>query len=154
MITIPLFAASFIMLTILFLSKHREVKTGDKTFIGKFLSRFDAGSMKILNTIHYRFYQLIQTVRFIFLVHLPEKSRVKISKTKDTVLHSYNKQKDVIMGKKELQQNGSSSFFLRKVTDHKKGNGGENGERGKIEDESMGEVTPKKEVYSEINDSE
>ena len=41
------------------------------------------------------------------------------------------------MGKKELSTNGSSSFFLRKMKEHKNGNGEGNGERGKIEDNGI-----------------
>lgn len=134
MTTALLLIVSFLGLGILFLSKHREVKTGDKNIVGKTLARFDAGSKQIIYKIHFRIYQLIQTVRFIFLVHLPEKSRVKITKTKDSMMSEYKKQKDVIMGKKELSNNGSSSFFLRKVNENKQANSEVGGERGKIED--------------------
>lgn len=145
MITISVFAASVVVLTILFLSKHREVKTGERTFLGKFLSKFDVQTGNVLEKTRYRFYQIVQTIRYLFLVHIPEKSKVKISKTKESVASRYSKQKDAIMGKKELNSNGSSSFFLRKVTEHKNaGSGGENGERGRIEDESINALKEEK----------
>ncbi len=137
MANIIIFAVSFFGLSVLFLSKHREIRTGEKNWFGKLLSKFDHRGSKLLYSFHYRAYQVIQTIKFLVMVRIPEKGRVKISKTRDSVITEYQKQKDVIMGKKELNGNGSSSFFLRKMNDNKKENGGENGERGRIEDDSI-----------------
>lgn len=136
MIAVIIFAVSFLLLSILFLSKHREAITGEKNSLGKALTPLDNKASKVLYAIHYRFYQLVQTIKFVFLVKIPEKGRVKIHKTKDSVVKEYKKQKDVIMGKKELNQNGSASFFLRKIdeTKNKKEN---DSERGRIEDDSI-----------------
>ena len=138
MIAIYFFIPSFLILATLFLSKHREQNTGTRTSLGAMLSRFDSASERLLNSIHFKLYQAVQSVRYLILVHLPEKGRVKINKTKEAVEEGFKKQKDVVMGRKELKVNGSSSFFLRKMTEHKNGNSTlENGERGKIEDESI-----------------
>lgn len=130
MVTVIIFTLSFLGLAALFVSKDREVKTGEKTLVGKILAKFDQKSESFSAALHHRSFELYRTVKYILLVHLPEKGRVKIENTKESVLNSYNKQKDVIMGKKELSNNGSSSFFLRKVSENKNGNGA----KGKIED--------------------
>ncbi len=135
MATVIIFAISFLALAVLFLSKHREIQTGRKTFVGGILARFDSRSSSFLSALRYRAYRSIQTVKFFFLVHLPEKGRVKIYKTKESFVNGYQKKKDIIMGKEEFSGNGSSSFFLRKMSENKEGKGDkENGERGRIED--------------------
>ncbi|HEY4516218.1 MAG TPA: hypothetical protein VJH67_03475 [Candidatus Paceibacterota bacterium] len=148
MLVIYFFIPAFLVLVILFLSKHREINAGTKTFVGNFLSRFDVSSARIMSLIKYRMYQVVQTVRYLLFVHLPEKSKVKINKTKEAVEERYRKQKDAVMGKKELKQNGSSSFFLHKMSEHKNSADSEvteGGERGRIEDESIGNLEDKNE---------
>lgn len=132
MATIVTFGISFLGLSFLFLSKHRETGLGRKNFLLSFLSRFDERSSSFLSAVHFQLYRLVQTVKFLIFVHIPEKGKVKINQTKESMISGYQKQKDVIMGKKELRENGSSSFFLRKMTENKNSNAG--GERGKIEE--------------------
>ena len=141
MISIYFFVPSFLVLSALFLSKHRELRTHNQTLLGRLLSRFDVKSEAVLSAVHYRLYQIVQTIRYVLVVHLPEKGRVKIIQTKDAVEQSYRKQKDAVMGKKELKQNGSSSFFLRKMSEHKDvGSNRENTERGRIEDDGISSI--------------
>jgi len=132
--TIIIFIISFLGLAILFLSKNREIKTGEKSLIGKILARFDQKSEELLLSLHHQIYQLFQSIKFFFLVHLPEKGKVKIEKTRELVVNGYNKQKKTIMGKKELPGNNPSSFFLRKVSEYKNGNASENSGKGRIEE--------------------
>lgn len=134
MTAVIIFTISFLGLLILFLSKRRELKTGVKTPLGVFLARFDNKSEQTISKLQKFVYTTIQTVKYFLLVHLPEKGKVKISETKESVLNKYNKQKDAIMGKKELSKNGASSFFLRKVSENKNSGNGNNNERGKIEE--------------------
>jgi hypothetical protein len=129
MTTVIIFAVSVVGLAILFLSKDREVKTGEKQALGKVLAKFDSRSENFIERLHYRLYELFQTVKFFFLVHLPAKGRVKIESAKESVMNNYNKQKETIMGKKELNGNNPSSFFLRKMSENKSSNSS-----GKIEE--------------------
>ena len=126
---IIIFAVSFLGLAVLFLFKYREIKTGEKPALNRLLSRFDEKSERFAKLLRVYFYRFLEAVKFFFLVHLPAKGRVKIENAKESVINKYNKQKDAIMGKKELSQNTSSSFFLRKMSENKNDNGS-----GKIEE--------------------
>ena len=135
MMAIIIFAVSFLGLAVLFLFKYREIKTGEKPALNRLLSRFDEKSERFAKLLRVYFYRFLEAVKFFFLVHLPAKGRVKIENAKESVINKYNKQKDAIMGKKELSKNGASSFFLRKVSENKNGGNGNNLKRGKIEEQ-------------------
>lgn len=135
MTAVIIFSVSLLGLLILFLSKKRELKTGVKSALGAFLARYDNKSEQVIFKWQKFVYAAIQTVKYFLLVHLSEKGKVKINETKESVRNSYNKQKDAIMGKKELPSNGASSFFLRKVSENKNGSNGNNSERSKIEEQ-------------------
>lgn len=134
MIAVYSFAISFLLLIALYLSGHREVKVGEKMLLGKILSRFDGYATKLLSALHLRLYRIFERANYILFVKIPEKSKVNVIRAKDSVLGHLEKQKEMIRGRKELNGNGSSSFFLRKVVEHKNGS-----EQGRIEESSLPE---------------
>jgi hypothetical protein len=73
----------------------------------------------------------VQIARFLVLVKLPEKGRVSYQEAREAARREIEKRREVIMGRKVLKQNGSVSFFLKKIKEELP-----QGE-GKIEEENI-----------------
>jgi hypothetical protein len=113
---------SALVLLLLFISKK----------LGKnFFTKLDPKSEKFISILKFRVKQIVQTTKYIVFVVIPQRSEVSFKKGKDAAMREYNKQKEAVMGKKDLTS-GGASFFLKKMKEEMK-----TVKSGKIEDESL-----------------
>lgn len=100
--------------------------------LGKNLfTRLDPKSEKLISILKFRVKQVVQTTKYIIFVLIPQRSEASLKKGKDVAMREYNKQKEVVMGKKDLRS-GGASFFLKKMKEEMK-----TVKSGKIEDDSL-----------------
>lgn len=129
MTTIVVFSSSLAVALMLLLTKALELKYGSKNILLKFISRADDRLETLVSGIRFRSLQLIQSVRYIIFVHAKDIFKDYIKKAEEKAIGEFRKRQDVIMGKKEIVNGGSVSFYLKKITEEKG-----NGTKGKIED--------------------
>jgi hypothetical protein len=129
MISIITFGSSFLLLVILFVGKSSEQKSGNKNFINKAAGLLDGLASKILDFLYFRWKQISQTVRYIIFIMIPHRSEEAFRQMKGKAVNQYNKQRDSLMGKKDLVSSSSASFFIKKIREDKK-----NTKEGKIDD--------------------
>ena len=129
MATLIVFASSLLMASVLVLIKYMELRNGTKNIILKFISQLDSKCNMLVHNLKFRILQLIQSIRYIVLVQSKVISRDLFLKVEGKIIKKYKAQRDaIIMGHKQIAGNGSASFYLKKITEHKG-----NGEKGKIE---------------------
>ena len=73
--------------------------------------------------------QIRQTIKYIFVVYIPYFLRQKSKKYKESVNARIINNKDILMGRRDIENKGSASFFLRKIDESKR-----NGKKGEIND--------------------
>lgn len=129
MTTIFVFGSSLFIASVLVILQGLELRKSKKNIILNVLARLDPYSEKLLNMLKFRLLQAIQTVRFVLLVWSKEFARSSSNKLKDRVIREFETRRKVVMGEKEIKNNGAVSFYLRKIKEEKS-----NGEKGKIED--------------------
>lgn len=128
MTTIVVFASSlFITLAFVFI-KAVELKYGKKNIILRLIGKFDTKCDQCVSGFKFKGLQLIQSIRYIFLVKIKEVYKDLFRKAEEKVMSEYKRRQDVVMGKKDITNKGSVSFYLKKITENKG-----NGEKGKIE---------------------
>ena len=94
------------------------------------LNKLDDKALVFFHSTKFRSLQLIQTIRYIILVKVKELLIELFEKYKNRIIEEYRLRKNsILIGKKQIKNKGSVSFYLKKITEHKG-----NGERGKIED--------------------
>jgi len=128
MATIVIFASSLSIASILILVKTMELKHEKRNIILEFISRLDSKSYQIVADLKFRGLQLIQSIRYIILVQSKVFFKNLLKKTEEKIMNEYKKRQDMMMGKKDIDNKGSVSFYLKKITEDKC-----NGEKGKIE---------------------
>jgi hypothetical protein len=129
MATITVFASSLFMASALVLIKYIELKNNNKNILLKFINRFDSTFNKIILVLKFKILQLIQSIRYIILVEIKRIGEDLLKKAQEKVINEYKKRQEaIIVGKKEIVNKGSVSFYLKKITEDKC-----NGEKGKIE---------------------
>lgn len=129
MATIIVFCSSLFLAIALLVFKAIDIKYGSKNFILGLLSRLEGHFGKAVSVVKFKILQVVQSVRYIILVQIKEMSRHLFNKTHEKILNEYKMRQSIIMGQKEIAGNGSVSFYLKKITEHKGGS-----VRGKIED--------------------
>ena len=118
--------ASISALVLLFLSISNR--------LGKnFFTKLDPKSEKFISVFKFRVKQVVQTTKYIIFVLIPQKSEESFAKSKNIAVREYNKQKEVVMCKRDLKNNGAS-FFFKKMKEEMK-----TVKSGKIEDDNIGE---------------
>jgi hypothetical protein len=115
MANIIVFLIALFGVAVILLSKYIELRTGKRTLLQRVLDRLNGNSALFISGIKYRIFQFIQIIRFIILVKLPEKGRVSYNEARDVAAREYEKKREVLMGRKVLKNNGSVSFFLKKI---------------------------------------
>ena len=128
MATITVFGASLLTVTILFALKSLELRFGRKNFILNLLGKLDPKSDKFISALKFRSLQAIQSVRYIILVQSKETLKELLRKAEARLAEEYRTRHSVIMGHRKIAGNGSASFYLKKITEHK------GAKRGKIEE--------------------
>ena len=129
MATITIFASSLSVASLLLLAKAIEIKFGKKNLILNLIGKMDQKAIDLISTLKFRSLQFIQTIRYIILVQSKETIREFIDKIQLQIVNEYQARQELIMGRKNIPNKGSVSFYLKKITEEK-GNIG----RGKIED--------------------
>lgn len=115
MATIVVFGLALLGLLLLILFKHIELRTGRRVFAHRAVVHWNGGAASLVNTVKYRVFQFIQIIRYIILVKLPEKGRVSYNEAREVAAREIEKRREVLMGRKVLKENGSVSFFLKKI---------------------------------------
>lgn len=129
MTTITIFALSFLASLSLIAFKAIELRRGNKHFILEFINKLDSRLDKAVNLLKFKCLQLVQSLRYIVSVRGKEVVKEWLIKAEKRLVEEYHKNQDALMGKKEIINRGSVSFYLKKIKEEK-----ENGEKGKIED--------------------
>ena len=129
MTTIVVFASSLFITSAFVSIKAVELKYGKKNIILRIVGKFDSKCDHCVSSLKFKGLQLIQSIRYIFLVKIKEVCKDLFRRAEEKVMNEYKKRQDVVMGKKDITSKGSVSFYLKKITENKG-----NGEKGKIED--------------------
>jgi len=119
MTTIVVFGSSLAVALILILTKTLEIKYGSKNILLRLIGKADNRLELIVSKIRFRSLQLIQSIRYIIFVHGSEMFKDYIKKAEQKAVSEFKKRQDVIMGKKEIINGGSVSFYLKKITEEK-----------------------------------
>jgi len=134
MFLIILFSISLLVLLVLLIGKAIEIKRGNKNWVTAGIAKLDPKAGSLIFAVSFRIRQAIQVVKYIVLVLIPNKAESSLRQAKSTAIKEYKKQKEIVMGKKDLSSNGGASFFLKKM---KEGMEAEKG--GTIEDQDLSE---------------
>lgn len=127
MATIVVFASSLSIASILVLVKAIELKFGRKNIFLELIRKLDNRAIAIISEVKFRNLQLIQTVRYIVLVQSKEVFRSFLDKIQEKIALEYRLRQEIVMGKRNITNRGSVSFYLKKITEEK------GIEKGKIE---------------------
>ncbi|OHA87198.1 MAG: hypothetical protein A3A96_02585 [Candidatus Zambryskibacteria bacterium RIFCSPLOWO2_01_FULL_39_39] len=128
MATVVVFASSLFVTLSLVSLKALELNSGKKNFVLKLISKLDNGTEKLVSILKFKILQLIQSVRYIVLVEAKKVISDLFYDTQERILNEYRIKQDIMMGRKEVLNKGSVSFYLKKIAENKG-----NGEKGKIE---------------------
>lgn len=129
MATIWVFAASLFVALALVIIKAIELKRSKKNLFLQLISKLDSVSLSLLLRIKFRSLQFVQTARYIALVQIKLASKNMFDKMRERALSEYKLRQDRIMGRRDISNKGSVSFYLKKITEDKGNNA-----KGKIED--------------------
>jgi hypothetical protein len=130
MATIIAFVLSLLVASTLILIKAIELRSERKNFILRLVGKLDTKSEKFVSALKFRSLQLIQSIKYIFLVQFRTVCRHLFSWAHEKIMQEYkSRQNFIMMGRKDVPGKGSVSFYLKKITEHKDGS-----EKGKIED--------------------
>ncbi len=130
MTTIIVFGSSLFIASALVVLQGLELRKSKKNIILSLIARLDPYSEKLLETLRFRLLQIIQTVRFIIFVWSREFLKSYSDRLRERIFREFEMRRRVVMGEKEIRNNGSVSFYLRKIKEEKTTVG-----KGKIEDE-------------------
>jgi hypothetical protein len=128
MATIIVFASSLFLTVALVIIKAIEIKYNKSNLALELISKLDSKSDKLISDIRFMVLQVIQSVRYIALVQTKAVCKNLLEKVEQKIMEEYRMGHDVFMGRKEIANKGSVSFYLKKITEHKGNEGG-----GKIE---------------------
>jgi hypothetical protein len=129
MATIVVFASSLFIALILVFTKSLELKHGKRNIGLELISRFDSKADNLIASLKFRGLQLVQTIRYILFVQIEAAAKELFNQAHEKIRQEYKTRQSAIMGRKDITNNGSASFYLKKITEDKS-----NGEKGKIED--------------------
>src|SRR3989344_4365166 len=129
MATIVVFASSLSLTSLLVFVKAIELKYGKKNAVLGLICKFDTKVVTFMAALKFKSLQLIQSVRYLVLVQGKAVLKEQFLKVQERMISEYNARQNMIMGRKDIKNNGSVSFYLKKITENKG-----NGEMGKIED--------------------
>jgi len=128
MATIIVFASSLFVALVLVSFKAIELRCGKRNFALGFICRFDGKLNKLISNLKFKTLQLIQSARYIVLIQIKAVCKDLLDKVEEKIANEYKIRHTMIMGHKEIVNNGSVSFYLKKITEHKG-----NREKGKID---------------------
>jgi hypothetical protein len=129
MATIVIFASSLLIASTLLITKAIELKYGRKNFFLEIINKLDSRSNKFIFDLRFRSLQFIQIIRYILLVQTKIVMKNLLDKVEERIMNEYKLKQSVIMGRRNIVDRGSVSFYLKKITEDKGHSG-----RGKIEE--------------------
>lgn len=89
----------------------------------------DGQALAMMQWFKFRTLQIIQSIRYIVLVYSRSVVEALLHRIKDRIRTEYQVRQEVMMGRRNIGNRGSVSFYLKKITEMK-----ESGSGGKIED--------------------
>lgn len=128
MITIIIFVSSLLIASVFVFIKATELKFGKKNIVLELVGKFDSKCDYCVSSLKFKSLQIVQSVRYILFVQLKEIIKHFWNQMHEKIMREYKIRQEIIMGRKQIATNGSASFYLKKITEHKG-----NGEKGKIE---------------------
>jgi hypothetical protein len=128
MATIIVFASALFVISAFIFIKAVELKYGKKNIILALIGKFDSKCDHCVSGFKFKSLQLIQSIRYIILVQSKIIFKNLLDRVMKKIIDEYKFRQKTIMGHKNITGNGSASFYLKKITEHKG-----NGEKGKIE---------------------
>ncbi len=131
MTNIVFFFVSLFIVFVLFVLKLVSVSKNRDIFPLNIFRITDPKAEKLIDYLKYKIYQIVQTLRFLVIVKMPEVLKHEKNKMQEKIAEKIDKQRDVILGKINIKDNGSSSFYLKEISEQAK-----NEEKGRI-DESL-----------------
>ena len=108
--------------------KAIEIRNNNSSLIFRAIGRLESTADKFVGSLKSKSLQTIQRARYIVLVQSKRALGSLLHKIEDRISEEYRLRQDAIMGRKHIDNNGSASFYLKRITEGKS-----NGERGKIE---------------------
>lgn len=127
MVTIVIFGVSIFFAFTILLLKMLYLHRGRDGFVLRFLGRCDPWTERLTSATKFRTLQIIQSVRYLFLLRLPEIVSQTAKKYKGRLVLKLENKRNLLMGRKEITNKGAVSFFLKKMDEAKK-----NGHKGEI----------------------
>ena len=129
MATIVVFVLSLFMASVMIVIKAIELRNEKKNILLRLINKLDSRLINLVSTLKFKSLQLIQSIRYIILVETKRVAKELFNKVQEKVANEYKKRQQVIIvGKKQITNKGSVSFYLKKITEDK-GNTG----KGKID---------------------
>lgn len=125
MIAIIIFGLSTLFVLSIVISKLIEQKTNRTILLLKVLRKFDPNAESFITKFRYRTLQLIQTVRYILIVHIPQIIREIGSEIHQGAMREYRISQSIIMGRKNITNKGAVSFYLKKIKEERESGRGE-----------------------------
>ena len=129
MTLITLFIASLLLIILMLIAKALELRSQKYSFILSIFKRLDNRALVVISDFKFRVLQVIQTVRYILLVSIPALIRQLVDDAKNHAMREYRNSQEVLMGRKNIVNKGSVSFYLKKIQEDKL-----NTEKGEIQE--------------------
>ncbi|MEK7642459.1 MAG: hypothetical protein AAB392_01555 [Patescibacteria group bacterium] len=120
MVTIVIFALSVIVASLLIVLRLLAMRSSRESLPLRFMSKYDSATQDFVDNLRFRILQVIQTIKYLTLVHMPSVADSTIAKYKLKMLDKLETQRNLLMGRKNIQNRGSVSFFLKKIDETKK----------------------------------
>ncbi len=115
MVTIVVFASSLFLTSILVLAKAIELKYNKRSFLLRLIGKLDQKAEAAINRLKFLCLLLIQSVRYLVLIRLPMILKEWAMDVKTKIMAEYRAKESVVMGRKNITNKGSVSFYLKKI---------------------------------------
>lgn len=129
MTTIAVFGSSSILALFIVALKWLSVRRNKEGFLLTLLGRFNPFTERLIVDIKFRLLQIIQTIRYIFTIHIPVFIDKIVEKARQSAIKELEARRGMLLGRKDIANKGSVSFFLKKIDENK-----QNTEKGEIND--------------------
>ena len=118
MTPIYIFAGSFLISFVILIAKVLE-RGDSSSFVLKGFRKLDPKAEKFIQEFKYRVLQVIQTVRYLALVHVPMMMKELAHEIRESAMREYRVSQDIIMGRKNIVNKGAVSFYLKRIKEEK-----------------------------------
>lgn len=119
MATIVVFASSLFAASALVSVKAVELRCGNKNILLRFISRLDSRADELVSALKFRALQLIQSIRYILLVHSKIVLKNLFFEMEEKMIKEYKSIRETVMGHRDITGKSGVSFYLKKITENK-----------------------------------